>query len=45
MNLEQEDIRRIIEWANAVEDLNHMYLEPEDRALLERLKEAISAHE
>lgn len=42
MELEPEDIKRAIQWFHAVEDLNPAYLEPEDRALAERLKEAFA---
>lgn len=42
MELEPDDIQRLIQWFNAVEDLNHLYLEPEDRALSKRLKEALA---
>lgn len=43
MELEPEDIRRVIQWVNALEDLNAACLEPEDRLLAERLKAAYSA--
>lgn len=40
MELEPEDIQRVIQWFNAVDDLNPAYLEPEDNSLAQRLKEA-----
>jgi hypothetical protein len=43
MNLEGEDIKRAIQWFNAVEDLNPAYLTPEDRALAESLKQSHAA--
>lgn len=42
MELDSKDIKRLIEWVNAVEDLNRSYLEPEDFDLAKRLKDAHS---
>lgn len=43
MELEPDDISRVIQWFHAVEDLNPAYLVPQDRALAQRLKEARAA--
>lgn len=43
MELESEDIRRLIRWIDTVQDLSGAHLEPEDHLLRERLKAAYSA--
>lgn len=36
--LDHDEINRVLQWLNAVEDLNRAYLEPEDFNLAQRLK-------
>jgi len=40
MELEPDDLQRVIQWAYTLEELNPAYLKPQDRILIERIRNA-----